>query len=90
MSYHPFFDGDTMRIMEFKIEKKDTVYKRIERVDYIVGSGQHTNSHITNMNGYLYQLPLTWYAQKKQWDLPPGFENGRNVRFKRTSEGTPG
>ena len=83
MSYYPFFDGDTMRIMEFKIEKKDTVYKRIERVDYIIGSGQHTNSHITNVNGYLYQLPLTWYAQKKQWDLPPGFENGRNARFNR-------
>ncbi|MEI8136358.1 MAG: hypothetical protein WCH21_03425, partial [Bacteroidota bacterium] len=26
MSYYPFFDGDTMRILEFKIEKKDTVY----------------------------------------------------------------
>lgn len=83
MSYYPFFDGDTMRILEFKIEKKDTVYKRIERVDYIIGSGQHTNSHITNMNGYLYQLPLTWYAQKMKWDLPPGFENGRNIRFNR-------
>jgi len=83
MSYHPFFDGDTMRILEFKLEHHDTIYKRVERVDYIVGSGQHTNSHITNINGYLYQLPLTWYAQKKKWDLPPGFENGRNIRFNR-------
>jgi Flp pilus assembly protein TadD len=83
MSYHPFFDGDTMRILEFKLDKKDTIYKRVERIYYIVGSGQHTNSHITNINGYLYQVPLTWYAQKQQWDLPPGFENGRNIRFNR-------
>lgn len=81
--YHPFWQNDSMYIMEFRIYKKDTIYKRIERVDYIIGSGQHTNSHLTNINGYIYQLPLTWYAQKQQWDLPPGFENGRNIRFTR-------
>ncbi|MFI5221984.1 MAG: tetratricopeptide repeat protein, partial [Bacteroidia bacterium] len=83
MNYHPFFIGDSMYIMEFRLEKKDTVYKRIEKVDYIVGSGQHTNSHMMNVNGYLYQLPLTWYAQQKKWDLPPGFENGANSHFNR-------
>jgi hypothetical protein len=65
---------------------KTPSHKRIERVDYIIGSGQHTNSHFTNINGYVYQLPLTWYAQKAKWDLPPGFENGRNVRFTRAIE----
>lgn len=83
MYYHPFFNGDSMYIKEFRLEGKDTVYERTERVDFIVGSGQHTNSHMMNVNGYLYQLPLTWYAQKKQWDLPPGFENGKNVHFNR-------
>jgi len=83
MSYHPFFKGDSLYIMEFRIEKNDTIYKRIEKADYIIGSGQHTNSHMMNVNGYLYQLPLTWYAQKKKWDLPPGFEDGKNVHFSR-------
>src|ERR1051325_8634705 len=44
--YHPFWSGDTMKIMEFRLEKKDTMYKRIETVNYIIGSGHHTNSHI--------------------------------------------
>lgn len=83
MYYYPFWVADTMFIAEFRLSGKDTIYKRIERVDYIVGSGQHTNSHLTNINGYIYQLPLTWYAQLQKWDLPPGFENGRNVRFSR-------
>lgn len=83
MNYHPFFKNDSMYVSEFRLNGKDTVYKRTERVDYIVGSGQHTNSHLTNVNGYLYQVPLTWYAQKKKWDLPPGFEKGHNVRFSR-------
>jgi tetratricopeptide (TPR) repeat protein len=81
--YHPFWDGDSMRILEFRLEGKDTVYKRVESVDYIVGSGQHTNSHIQSVNGYLNQMPLTYYTQKGKWDLPPGFEGGFNTRFSR-------
>lgn len=83
MYYAPSWKGDNMFITEFRLQGKDTIHKREEKVDYIVGSGQHTNSHIMNVNGYLYQLPLTWYAQKGKWDLPPGFENGQNVRFDR-------
>lgn len=84
--YMPYWKQDSFYIMEFRLQGKDTIHKRIERVDYIIGSGQHTNSHFTNINGYVYQLPLTWYAQKGKWDLPPGFENGRNVRFTRAIE----
>jgi tetratricopeptide (TPR) repeat protein len=84
--YHPFWKNNTMFIMEFRLDGKDTIYKRIEKVDYVIGSGQHTNSHLMNINGYLYQMPLTWYAQEKKWDLPPGFENGNNSRFSRTIE----
>lgn len=82
--YYPFWQGDSMYIMEFRMEGKDTVHKRVERVDYIIGSGQHTNSHMMNINGFVYQMPLTWYAQKGRWDLPPGYEDGHNVRFNRT------
>jgi hypothetical protein len=48
---------------------KDTVHQRFEKVSYIVGSGQHTNSHIININGYLHQAPITFYTQKGKWDL---------------------
>ncbi len=81
--YHPFWDGEDMKILEFRLNGKDTLYKRIEKVDYIVGSGQHTNSHIYNTNGYLHQMPMTYYTQKGKWDFPPGFENGANTRFSR-------
>jgi len=81
--YHPFWENDSLKILEFRLEGKDTVYKRVEKVDYIVGSGQHTNSHIMNTNGYLHQMPMTFYTQKGEWDFPPGFENGYNTRFSR-------
>ncbi len=59
--------------MEFRLEGKDTIHKRIETVSYIVGSGQHTNSHITNTVGILHQMPLTFYTQKGQMGFTTGF-----------------
>jgi len=84
--YKPYWNNDSLYVMEFRLEGKDTVHKRIQKVDYIVGSGQHTNSHIFNKNGYLYQVPITFYTQKKQWDLAPGFEKGASSRFQRKIE----
>ncbi|MCF8429743.1 MAG: tetratricopeptide repeat protein [Bacteroidia bacterium] len=84
--YHPYWENNVMYILEYRLQGNDTIYKRTEKVDYIIGSGQHTNSHLMNVNGYIYQLPLTWYAQLQKWDLPPGFENGNNSRFSRTIE----
>jgi tetratricopeptide (TPR) repeat protein len=81
--YYPFFRDDTMKILEFRLKGKDTIYKRIENVSYIIGSGQHTNSHMMIRNGFLTQMPVTFYTQKKHWDLPPGFEEGHNTRFNR-------
>lgn len=81
--YHSFWRGDSMFIKEFRLQGRDTIYQRTEKVNYIIGSGQHTNSHLCIRNGYLTQMPMTFYTQKKQWDLPPGFENGANTRFSR-------
>lgn len=83
--YYKSFWGknDSLYFLEFRLLGKDTVYKRVERCDYIIGSGHHTNSHMQNINGYFNQMPMTFYTQKKEWHLPPGFENGVNTRFTR-------
>ncbi len=81
--YRPYWVGDTFYIMEYRLSGKDTVHLQRQRVDYVVGSGQHTNSHIFNVNGYLHQAPITFYTQKGKWDMAPGFEQGSNSRFKR-------
>jgi len=81
--YHPFWDGDTMRLREYRIEDGKVTHERIEKIDYIVGSGQHTNSHIYLSGQYAYQAPFTYYTQDGKFDLPPGFELGFNNRFDR-------
>lgn len=84
--YKPYWNNDSLYILEYRLEGKDTIHKRIQKVDYIIGSGQHTNSHIFNNNGYLHQAPITFYTQKGKWDLAPGFEKGANSRFSRLIE----
>jgi hypothetical protein len=83
MHYHPYWQDGKLFFNEFRGNTKDTAYSRTEQVKYIVGSGQHTNSHMWESNGYLFQAPMTFYTQKGKWDLPPGFENGANSRFNR-------
>jgi hypothetical protein len=84
--YHPYFSHDSLFVREYRLKGKDTIHSRTEQINYIVGSGQHTNSHIMNVNGYLHQAPVTFYTQRGKWDLPPGFENGSNSRFGRKIE----
>jgi hypothetical protein len=81
--YKPFFKDSVLYVLEFRLNGKDTVYKRMERIDYIIGSGHHTNSHMVQRNGYLFQAPITYYTQEGKWDLAPGFEKGANSRFNR-------
>lgn len=83
LHYQAFWYNDSLHFMEFVLKGKDTSFKRIEQVNYIIGSGQHTNSHLQSVNGYVNQMPLTFYTQKKKWDMPPGFEEGHNTRFTR-------
>ncbi len=86
LGYQAFTADSQLFIREFRLEGSDTIHNRLEKISLVVGSGQHTNSHLLNINGYVYQLPMTFYTQEGKWDLPPGFEKGGNSRFSRTIE----
>lgn len=81
--YQTSFEGESLFLKEFKVNGKDTLHQLQEQVDYIIGSGQHTNSHLISRNGYVHQMPFTYYTQRGLLDLPPGFEGGYNTRFDR-------
>lgn len=82
MYYLARWVGEQLQVIEYRLKGTDTVHKRSEFVSHIIGSGQHTNSHLWTDNGFLYQAPLTWYAQQGKWDLPPGYETS-NTGFAR-------
>jgi hypothetical protein len=81
--YYPFWRNDSLFIREFRLENNDTTHSLEKYINYIVGSGHHTNSHLIFENNFVYQAPITFYVQQQKWDLAPGFENGNNSRFSR-------
>jgi hypothetical protein len=83
LSYQPFWKNDSLYLKEFRLKGKDTTHLLIKKVTYKIGSGQHTNSHLFEVNGYVHQMPYTYYTQGEIADLPPGFEQGNNTRFSR-------
>ena len=88
LHYRLFWRHDSLVMLEYLLAsdhngKTDTVHKLFRNIDYIVGSGQHTHSHLFRVGDRIYQAPMTYYAQENRWDLPPGFEGGGNSRFQR-------
>jgi len=55
-------------------------------IDYFIGSNAAGRSFLREWNGYLFELPVTWYAQKKTWDASPGYEREPYVRLNRAVE----
>lgn len=50
--------------------------------NYVIGSGNHARTYLTSESGFIYEMPLTWYTQKKTWGLSPGYAYV-NSRFSR-------
>ena len=55
-------------------------------MDYFIGSNAAGRTYINARNGYLFELPVTWYAQKGAWDASPGYEMDKEVRLTRAIE----
>lgn len=80
--YQPFWREGEFFIREWRTDAGDTTYLREEQVDYVIGSGHQTRSYLMQRNGYLYEMPITWYVHRKIWDLSPGYRES-NSRFSR-------
>lgn len=51
--------------------------------DIAVGSGAHGRSWLRNVEGRLYQSPITWYSEDGHWGLSPGYAPEFHDRFER-------
>jgi hypothetical protein len=61
--------------------------KEIARVDlpirYRVGSGHFARTYLVEVDGFLHESPITWYASKQQWGMSPGYDSARHMSFER-------
>jgi hypothetical protein len=56
------------------------------KLDYFIGSGTAGQSFAAVHDGFLFEAPLTWYAQSRRWDASPGYEGDRVSRWSRPIE----
>ncbi|MDQ2900826.1 MAG: hypothetical protein M3Y07_13660 [Acidobacteriota bacterium] len=54
--------------------------------DYFIGSNAAGRSFLFARDNYLFELPVTWYSQKRKWDASPGYEREKAIRLNRPVE----
>jgi photosynthetic reaction center cytochrome c subunit len=52
-------------------------------VDYVIGSGNHANGYLVNLDGHLFQSPVAFYKSRNSYDLAPGYEKTQDPDFTR-------
>ena len=80
-------EGDRFVQVEYRDGPTGRDHELVREMTHVVGSGSAARTYLTEENGRLYQLPLTWYTQvgdgQGRWGLSPGYEE-QNARFGRT------
>jgi tetratricopeptide (TPR) repeat protein len=78
----PFKHAKSGDVMELRWRNGRLIFRRVngqsvfeQPVDWILGSGHHARTYLYQTpNGELYQLPLAWYTQTKEWAMAPGYD----------------
>jgi hypothetical protein len=54
-----------------------------QRVAYVIGSGAHAFGYLVRIGDHLFQSPLSYYTNRRLWDVAPGYEEDRHPDFSR-------
>ncbi|MGA7219375.1 MAG: multiheme c-type cytochrome [Candidatus Sulfotelmatobacter sp.] len=46
---------------------------------YFVGSGRRGRSYLFETDGFLFESPVNWYANKQMWDMAPAYQAAREM-----------
>ncbi|MBI3450050.1 MAG: tetratricopeptide repeat protein [Acidobacteria bacterium] len=80
ISYEMVAGGDD-HFMRMDVHDADgsVLTSATRKIRYVIGSGNHSRSYVSEDGGGLYQMPICWYPDKPGWDLCPGYElNGEH------------
>lgn len=84
----PYFHERSRQYFEMRRRGEQLVFRRWQLaadgapihvfeqvVDWILGSGNHARTYLYRTpGGELYQLPISWYSQTRQWRMAPGYD----------------
>ncbi len=46
---------------------------------YYIGSGRRGLSYLFETEGFLFESPVNWYANKQMWDMAPAYQSAREI-----------
>lgn len=54
-----------------------------QRVEFVIGSGNHAFGYLVARGQHLYQSPISYYTRRGVWDVAPGYEDNAHPEFER-------
>ena len=57
----------------------DPAMKGRRELLYYIGSNRVGRSYLFQTDGFLFETPINWYAQKKLWDMAPAYQDAREM-----------
>ncbi len=58
----------------FEFAKTSEGVRGRRALHFFIGSGAVGRSYVTDIEGFLFQAPVSWYSKPGKWDVSPGFE----------------
>ncbi|HMK29328.1 MAG TPA: multiheme c-type cytochrome [Terriglobales bacterium] len=46
---------------------------------YYIGSGQRGRSYLFAVDGFVFESPVNWYANKRAWDMAPAYQDAQEA-----------
>lgn len=46
---------------------------------YFIGSGRRGRTYLFSVDGFVFESPINWYAQKRVWDMAPAYQSAREI-----------
>lgn len=46
---------------------------------YYIGEGRRGRTYLFAVDGFLFEAPVNWYADRKLWDMTPAYGNAREI-----------
>ena len=57
----------------------DPSVKGTRELLYYIGSNRTGRSYLFSTDGFLFESPVNWYAQKGVWDMTPAYQDAREI-----------
>jgi Flp pilus assembly protein TadD len=60
-------------------KKDDSQVQGKRELLYYIGSGRRGRSYLFETDGFLFESPVNWYANRHTWDMAPAYESIRAI-----------